>query len=342
MNIMISPVKDMCGTPKNMCGTPMSQTSTAAGSAPCTPFSTFTLEPLELDVPPCLFGTLDQCGTSAGLLAKSTFLVDNSELAAPTLGLSYRRSKSVNDSDGAILGPTWGTAVEGIAHTDGWIQVGSHFLPTVLDGKRVLSTKLRTLTIDLEVTEVAEAAEVAEDTEASWEGPALTADGQVVDLDGGVPIFFSCAKELSSGHAHKVDMMSDARVVRAMHLAHAACDGEAAVTNEKKCSIDEWGIVHGAEALAPSESMEKSALKRLHRKQNARQMSSKMATTSADETSILTVNGAGRICLYLDLASKGPSKQRLRQKHAESRFRMDWGEEVLSVDSCGSVHYSDE
>jgi len=304
----------------------MSQTSTAAGSAPCTPFSTFTLEPLEADVPPL-----------------STFLVDNSELAAPTLGLSYRRSKSVNDSDGAILGPTWGTAVEGIAHTDGWIQVGSHFLPTVLDGKRVLSTKLRTLTIDLEVPEVAE---VAEDIDASWEGPALTADGQVVDLDGGVPIFFSCAKELSSGHAHKVDMMSDARGVRAMHVAHAACDGDAAVTNEKKCSIDEWGIVHGAAALAPSESMEKSALKRFHRKQNARQMCSKRAATKADEASILTVNGAGRICLYLDLAGKGgPSKQRLRQKHAEafsSRSGMDWGEEVLSVDCCGSVHYSDE
>ena len=69
------------------------------------------------------------------------FLVDNSVFRAQTNGLGYRRSRSMvdKDSSGAATWATWGTIVKGVDTGDGWLKVGSSFLPMALGGTSVLT-----------------------------------------------------------------------------------------------------------------------------------------------------------------------------------------------------------
>merc|ERR1719238_790337 len=69
--------------------------------------------------------------------SEALYLVDNSVMMAKTRGLAYRRSKQMDDRDGAALAP-WGTQVRGIDQRDGWIKLGSRFLPAVVNGIRIL------------------------------------------------------------------------------------------------------------------------------------------------------------------------------------------------------------
>jgi len=56
--------------------------------------------------------------------------------------------------------------------------------------------------------------------EVARDGPALTLDGTVVDLDGGHKTFFSHSKELSPSHEVKQKAKEDFRMMRAAELAH--------------------------------------------------------------------------------------------------------------------------
>lgn len=69
-----------------------------------------------------------------------TYIADNSILNAATGGITYRLSKSLSDvKKGAGL--LWYSSVEGVDEGDGWIKVGEHYLPTTLNGFRVVLSK---------------------------------------------------------------------------------------------------------------------------------------------------------------------------------------------------------
>lgn len=61
---------------------------------------------------------------------------------------------------------------------------------------------------------------VAHKAFAEIDGPALTLDGTVVDLDGGYKTFFSHSKEMSPSHAAKERAKEEFRMMRATELAH--------------------------------------------------------------------------------------------------------------------------
>lgn len=74
--------------------------------------------------------------------AKMRFLVDNTALRHDTDGLSYRRSKNMDDkvqsSDKSQDLVPWGEYIFGINEGDGWVRVRDYFLPMVMNDKIVL------------------------------------------------------------------------------------------------------------------------------------------------------------------------------------------------------------
>merc|ERR1712050_778859 len=84
--------------------------------------------PMDLDGEPVLTPVLTRTPTSP-------FLVDNGELRAKTLGLSYRKSKNKDDKVEREF-VAWGSVVPGVvAEGGGWIQVGNLFLPMTVHGR---------------------------------------------------------------------------------------------------------------------------------------------------------------------------------------------------------------
>jgi len=73
--------------------------------------------------------------------AAKQYLVDNSSLQAKTHGLGYRLSKCIGDVDKSSTA-AWGTTVVGIDDGDGWLRVGSKFLPMTSGGHAVLTAKV--------------------------------------------------------------------------------------------------------------------------------------------------------------------------------------------------------
>lgn len=65
------------------------------------------------------------------------YMVDNSALLSPAPGLAYRRSCRQDDKDPGQL-VEWGAVVNGLNLGNGWIRVGSQFLPFSVDGSPVL------------------------------------------------------------------------------------------------------------------------------------------------------------------------------------------------------------
>lgn len=68
----------------------------------------------------------------------ATYLVNNSLLKANTHGLAYRSRKSVGAITGKVIA-RWGEVVHGVEAGDGWLKVGSNFLPMQVDGKVVVT-----------------------------------------------------------------------------------------------------------------------------------------------------------------------------------------------------------
>merc|ERR1711972_131850 len=69
---------------------------------------------------------------------KARFLIDNSVLNATTPGLAFRKSKTIEDR--CFEFASWGTVVEGTDEGDEWINVGSLYLPTKLNGVLVVKS----------------------------------------------------------------------------------------------------------------------------------------------------------------------------------------------------------
>lgn len=80
-------------------------------------------------------------------LLQARYLVDNRFLSSTSLGLAYRRSKHFEDVVGMGVGTgpctaAWGSTVLGINEGDGWLRVGSMFLPMEANGVPVLTPEM--------------------------------------------------------------------------------------------------------------------------------------------------------------------------------------------------------
>lgn len=78
---------------------------------------------------------------SSGGESTTWYLVDNSELHARSRGLGYRASRDAEDRCEGHLA-RWGSDVAGSSVEQGWVQVGGQYLPTELNGHRVLAPKV--------------------------------------------------------------------------------------------------------------------------------------------------------------------------------------------------------
>eukprot|EP00930_Biecheleria_cincta_P085101 TRINITY_DN74521_c0_g1_i1.p1 TRINITY_DN74521_c0_g1~~TRINITY_DN74521_c0_g1_i1.p1 ORF type:complete len:430 (+),score=86.44 TRINITY_DN74521_c0_g1_i1:78-1292(+) len=104
-----------------------------------------------------------------------------------------------------------------------------------------------------------------------FDGPALTRNGVVVDLEDGHPIFFSHEKELSQGHATKVKARNEAlrmrqqeAKLRALQLDRGeVCSLDAAGTLRGRCSPEQLFDVAWRGSMA-------ARLKLFHRKRQQR------------------------------------------------------------------------
>jgi hypothetical protein len=93
------------------------------------------------------------------------------------------------------------------------------------------------------------------------DGPALTVDGLVLELDGGSASYFSHDKEGSPSHAAKSAAKADFHMHQALHVAHEACDAEARINAAESCCVDETGVVHGMSVPVSPEEKTASALR---------------------------------------------------------------------------------
>jgi hypothetical protein len=252
--------------------------------------------------------------------AVKNYLVDNSVLRTGTCGLAYRKSKRVGDIDMDVPGPAWGSIVAGSTKGDGWLKVENHYLPMVLQGMSVVSASPK----DCVIVDVDHESEL----EASIDGPAFTQDGRVVDLDEGMPIFFSFDKELSSGHSSKQIMKNAMKAFQKADLARLAEEAASDVMSEAVCSIGPDGEVRGAAAMSPSQEAKQASavaakrMKKFHRKQRCRQW----CKTAPD---VFTVDASGKVLIFLYLPRNLP------RRHCEPPSTGPMA--VMSIDSNGII-----
>lgn len=103
------------------------------------------------------------------------------------------------------------------------------------------------------------------------DGPALTLDGRVLELDGGFASYFSHDKESSPSHAAKSAAIMDFHMHQALHVAHEACDAEARIAAAESCCVDTDGILHGDMPVAPDDKKASAQkMKLFHEKRCAR------------------------------------------------------------------------
>lgn len=118
---------------------------------------------------------------------------------------------------------------------------------------------------------------------APMDGPALTLDGRVLELDGGVAAYFSHDKESSPSHAAKSVAIDAFHMQQALHVAHEACDAEARITSKEVCSVDEKGIVHGTPESPEDKKETARKMKLFHEKKSVRNRSGSEGQLSVDD-----------------------------------------------------------
>mmetsp|Transcript_127397 Transcript_127397/g.248201 ORF Transcript_127397/g.248201 Transcript_127397/m.248201 type:complete len:268 (-) Transcript_127397:118-921(-) len=193
----------------------------------------------------------------------------------------------------------------------------------------------RTTSHDLSRTASQVSSKIPED--ALGDGPALTATGQALDLDGGAPIFFACAKELAQGEEAKEVAKMQARQLHAVLVAHAICEAAAHVEDGEVCSIDASGTVYGldhVEAQCPKGFWCKQSqlLRRRRQKIHAEKHQAVL-----DKQPILSVEPNGQVSLYLGSLGKGcHQKDHASLKPARQTLE-PFPNFVVIVDSAGVV-----
>jgi len=173
------------------------------------------------------------------------------------------------------------------------------------------------------------------------DGPALTPHGRALDLDGGVAIFFSCSEELSQSHEAKLRAEANARMLRAMRVAHALCEAEAHVDQGEVCSIRPDGTAHGADALEPPPPRRAGGVRSKLYVRKRRAADTRHQPFGADHPGALCPDGEGKVSVYLYLNREADRHDR-RQRRLAAKAQRDAQDpeaevKVLIVDAGGRI-----
>eukprot|EP00927_Polykrikos_kofoidii_P066413 TRINITY_DN6200_c0_g1_i4.p1 TRINITY_DN6200_c0_g1~~TRINITY_DN6200_c0_g1_i4.p1 ORF type:complete len:431 (-),score=72.93 TRINITY_DN6200_c0_g1_i4:252-1544(-) len=266
------------------------------------------------------------------------FLVECDALRPTTKGLAFRRSKQLRDREEAVSGPDWGTVVDGVDEGDGWLKVEDFFLPMAMNGLQVISPQ-----DDL-------AGALGHHQDAAVDGPAITPEGQVVDLDGRAPLFFSHAKELSSSYTAKLIAKDAARAMKAEEARETVEMNQIAGVP----AIDIDGVIHG-DVVPASLGSGADRLLAFRRKRRVRcgncvspQLHSELgrlaqSLVEGEQRTLCVDPSNGRVFVLLDLQTPKERSDRRRRKidhiaavaHSSQTGSLD---RALSVDVHGKVH----
>eukprot|EP00927_Polykrikos_kofoidii_P066412 TRINITY_DN6200_c0_g1_i3.p1 TRINITY_DN6200_c0_g1~~TRINITY_DN6200_c0_g1_i3.p1 ORF type:complete len:437 (-),score=90.51 TRINITY_DN6200_c0_g1_i3:446-1756(-) len=267
-----------------------------------------------------------------------SFLVECDALRPTTKGLAFRRSKHLRDREEVVPGPDWGTVVDGVDEGDGWLKVEDFFLPMAMNGLQVISPQ-----DDL-------AGALGHHQDAAVDGPAITPEGQVVDLDGRAPLFFSHAKELSSSYTAKLIAKDAARAMKAEEARETVEMNQIAGVP----AIDIDGVIHG-DVVPASLGSGADRLLAFRRKRRVRcgnfvwlQLHSEIGKVAqslveGEPTTLCVDNSNGRVFAFLDLHDPQEKPNRLRRKEACVAADAHSSKDeslgcTLAVDVQGKIH----
>jgi hypothetical protein len=257
---------------------------------------------------------------------EQTYIVDNSVLRGGTYGLAYRNTKHVDDVFLDTQGPLWGTEIDGADCGDGWLKVGEYYLPMVLHGMSVVAQQ----------SNAAEDGSCGEgDTEPLLDGPALTEDGRVLELEEGGAIHFSSDPQCSPSHSSKLIMMKMMKAHQKAELARFAFDAEYDVVTEQVCSVDQNGMVRGATTVQTEKtSSAVERLKKIHTKRTRHQNKDTQITTAP----VLCADAGGKVSAFLYLPNPAERRRRYQKKLHEAYGKEHKGTNItLSIDWHGIV-----
>jgi hypothetical protein len=263
---------------------------------------------------------------------ETSYLVDSSSFHGVTRGLAYRRSKQVGDRCLEIEGPMWGTTVTGADEGDGWLKVGDFYLPTELEGIPVVTPAFATFEQeDFSVVE------------AVMDGPALTEDGRVVDLDGGAAMFFASDPKLSYGFSRKQVMMKATKDVKKARASLEMLLAGREVDNEAICSLDAEGVLRGEEsyswssAFATKEAANaaKERSKLFQQKRRLRQQGE--GSGFENDAPVLGIDPSGYVFIHLDLTSSKEKHQKKLRRRVLANAKVT-SDTILILDASGVIH----
>eukprot|EP00416_Gambierdiscus_australes_P035519 CAMPEP_0171096356 /NCGR_PEP_ID=MMETSP0766_2-20121228/44412_1 /TAXON_ID=439317 /ORGANISM="Gambierdiscus australes, Strain CAWD 149" /LENGTH=300 /DNA_ID=CAMNT_0011555321 /DNA_START=17 /DNA_END=919 /DNA_ORIENTATION=- len=93
-----------------------------------------------------------QMDPESSQVAPMQFLLDNSRLHYAGPGMRWRLSKDMRNSSDHYI--EWGSLLEGADQGDGWVKVGQFYLPTEIEGVKVLVATAKSLKVWYEPTEM--------------------------------------------------------------------------------------------------------------------------------------------------------------------------------------------
>jgi len=136
------------------------------------------------------------------------------------------------------------------------------------------------------------------------DGPALTAQGVALDLEGGQPLYFSHASDFAAGHIAKLQL----KALRSRRASEEAAQKARMVENWQVCNIDINGLIRGANNLwrqqdNPAHSAQR--LKNFHRRWQHRQSQQGGALWCTDRQGSVLWSSAAPACQKFDVDAMG-------------------------------------
>jgi hypothetical protein len=160
--------------------------------------------------------------------------------------------------------------------------------------------------------------------------PALTADGRAIHLEGNAAAFFAHDRSLAEGNLAKAMKKEEVWRSRAMHVAHAACEAEALIEQEKISAIDATGVLHGL--LLSTEPGTAIRLKRFHMKKRSRKSSNKA------DTFVISAGPKGSVCAVLEAGYTPESRHRIQNKRRSFFDRTQLEDESSRLAMVVDIH----
>lgn len=258
----------------------------------------------------------------------ATYVVDNTLLRATTVGLAYRHSKNVHDREHELLGPSWGSTVQGVVDGN-WLKVGDFYLPIELEGTVVLRP------LENDSTHQRKHSHIVQPLPQALDGPALTPDGLAVDLEDGRALFFSFGREESAGNQAKIIAKAAAKSVAEVRAREA---GEL-VSDEEVCSIGADGVVRGPLLSAGGNSLAMSSSQRakLFRKKVMARKPRNPTFVLETTPSALMVDEQGHATIYLYLDDMPGRHVRRSLRISRAMVAEENRGSVFVVDASGQV-----